>query len=136
MNNIWYPYYKKLEKNEGFDLYSLEYDIKLERIKALIRDENSDRYYFYAEEVKYYSFTHNHGLYLAPFEHSKVIEQKEWPHHYFYEVKNSLLINELVENSIGTFNVEYLKHFAIRLSEGMFDVVTSDYNPRIVEIKY
>lgn len=135
MNNIWHPYYKKLEKNGYLELYCLEYDVKLEHIKVLIKNDDYDEYYLYAGNVQYYGFTQEDSLRPKSFEYSSDIDKQDRPFYYFYEVEKSTLIEQLVKNSDGLVSAERLKHFVVRVYEGLFDIVTRNTEVRIVEIK-
>ena len=73
-------------------------------------------------------------MYLNEFNFTSGVDRTEFPHHFFYKVTNSTLIEQLVYDSANLLNANDLEHFLIRLSDGLFNIVCRRGNYKISEI--
>ena len=132
MNNIWVPAYKILSNTTFLDITSFNYD--LDSIKLILTDDNNKELSVEANEIINFSYTNEQALYLNEFNFTSGVDRKDFPHHFFYKVTNSTLIEQLVHDSANLLNANDLEHFLIRLSGGLFNIVCRSGNYKISEI--
>ena len=132
MNNIWVPVYKILYNTAFLDITSFNYD--LDSIKLILTDDNNKELSVEANEIINFSYTNEQALYLNEFNFISGVDRKDFPHHFFYKVTNSTLIEQLVHDSANLLNANALEHFLIRLSDGLFNIVCRSGNYKISEI--
>ncbi len=132
MNNIWVPVYKILYNTAFLDITSFNYD--LDSIKLILTDDNNKELSVEANEIINFSYTNEQALYLNEFNFISGVDRKDFPHHFFYKVTNSTLIEQLVHDSANLLNANDLEHFLIRLSDGLFNIVCRSGNYKISEI--
>lgn len=132
MNNIWVPVYKILSNTTFLDITSFNYD--LDSIKLILTDDNNKELSVEANEIIKFSYTNEQALYLNEFNFTPGVDRTEFPHHFFYKVTNSTLIEQLVHDSANLLNANDLEHFLIRLSDGLFNIVCRSGNYKISEI--
>lgn len=132
MNNIWVPVYKILSNTTFLDITSFNYD--LDSIKLILTDDNNKEISVEANEIIKFSYTNEQALYLNEFNFTSGVDRTEFPHHFFYKVTNSTLIEQLVHDSANLLNANDLEHFLIRLSDGLFNIVCRSGNYKISEI--
>ena len=132
MNNIWVPVYKILYNTAFLDITSFNYD--LDSIKLILTDDNNKELSVEANEIINFSYTNEQALYLNEFNFILGVDRKDFPHHFFYKVTNSTLIEQLVHDSANLLNANDLEHFLIRLSDGLFNIVCKSGNYKISEI--
>lgn len=132
MNNIWVPAYIVLSDTTFLDITSFCYD--LDSIKLILTDDNDKEISVEANELINFSYTNEQALYLNEFNFISSVDIKEFPHHFFYKVTNSTLIEQLVHDSANLLNSNELEHFLIRLSDGLFNIVCRNGNYKISEV--
>lgn len=132
MNNVWIPAYKILSDIVFLDITSFSYD--LDSIKLILTDDNNKEISVEANEIIKFSYTNEQALYLNEFNFTSGVDRTEFPHHFFYKVTNSTLIEQLVHDSANLLNANDLEHFLIRLSDGLFNIVCRSGNYKISEI--
>ena len=132
MNNIWVPAYKILSNTTFLDITSSNYD--LDSIKLILTDDNNKELSVEANEIINFSYTNEQALYLNEFNFTSGVDRKDFPHHFFYKVTNSTLIEQLVHDSANLLNANDLEHFLIRLSDGLINIVCRSDNYKISEI--
>lgn len=88
MNNIWIPAYKILANTVFLDITSFTYD--LDSIKLVLTDDNNKKISVEANEVINFSYTNEQALYLNEFNFTSGVDRKDFPHHFFYKVTNSV----------------------------------------------
>ena len=132
MNNIWVPAYIVLPDTIFLDITSFCYD--LDSIKLILTDDNDKEISVEANEIINFSYTNEQALYLNEFNFISSVDRKDFPHHFFYKVTNSTLIEQLVHDSANLLNSNELEHFLIRLSDGLFNIVCRNGNYKISEI--
>jgi len=132
MNNVWVPAYKILADTVFLDITSFSYD--LDSIKIILTDDNNKEISVEANEIIKFSYTNEQALYLNEFNFTSGVDRTEFPHHFFYKVTNSTLIEQLVHDSVNLLNANDLEHFLIRLSDGLFNIVCRSGNYKISEI--
>lgn len=132
MNNVWVPAYKTLSDTVFLDITSFSYD--LDSIKLILTDDNNKEISVEANEIIKFSYTNEQALYLNEFNFTSGVDRTEFPHHFFYKVTNSTLIEQLVHDSAKLLNTNDLEHFLIRLSDGLFNIVCRSGNYKISEI--
>ena len=132
MNNVWIPAYKILSDTVFLDITSFRYD--LDSIKLILTDDNNKEISVEANEIIKFSYTNEQALYLNEFNFTSGVDRTEFPHHFFYKVTNSTLIEQLVHDSANLLNANDLEHFLIRLSDGLFNIVCRSGNYKISEI--
>ncbi len=132
MNNIWVSAYKILSNTAFLDITSFNYD--LDSIKLILTDDNNKELSVEANEIINFSYTNEQALYLNEFNFTSGVDRKDFPHHFFYKVTNSTLIEQLVHDSANLLNADDLEHFLIRLSDGLFNIVCRSGNYKISEI--
>lgn len=132
MNNVWVPAYKILADTVFLDITSFSYD--LDSIKLILTDDNNKEISVAANEIIKFSYTNEQALYLNEFNFTSGVDRTEFPHHFFYKVTNSTLIEQLVHDSANLLNANDLEHFLIRLSDGLFNIVCRSGNYKISEI--
>jgi len=132
MNNVWIPAYKILSDTVFLDITSFSYD--LDSIKLILTDDNNKEISVEANEIIKFSYTNEQALYLNEFNFTSGVDRTEFPHHFFYKVTNSTLIEQLVHDSANLLNANDLEHFLIRLSDGLFNIVCRSGNYKISEI--
>lgn len=132
MNNIWVPAYMVLSDTIFLDITSFCYD--LDSIKLILTDDNDKEISVEANEIINFSYTNEQALYLNEFSFISSVDRKDFPHHFFYKVTNSTLIEQLVHDSANLLNSNELEHFLIRLSDGLFNIVCRNGNYKISEI--
>lgn len=132
MNNVWVPAYKILADTVFLDITSFSYD--LDSIKLILTDDNNKEISVEANEIIKFSYTNEQALYLNEFNFTSGVDRTEFPHHFFYKVTNSTLIEQLVHDSANLLNANDLEHFLIRLSDGLFNIVCRSGNYKISEI--
>ena len=131
MNNVWVPAYKILADTVFLDITFFSYD--LDSIKLILTDNNKELS-VEANEIIKFSYTNEQALYLNEFNFTSGVDRTEFPHHFFYKVTNSTLIEQLVYDSANLLNANDLEHFLIRLSDGLFNIVCRSGNYKISEI--
>ena len=131
MNNVWVPAYKILADTVFLDITFFSYD--LDSIKLILTDNNKELS-VEANEIIKFSYTNEQALYLNEFNFTSGVDRTEFPHHFFYKVTNSTLIEQLVYDSANLLNANDLEHFLIRLSDGLFNIVCRRGNYKISEI--
>ncbi len=132
MNNVWVPAYKILADTVFLDITFFSYD--LDSIKLILTDDNNKELSVEANEIIKFSYTNEQALYLNEFNFTSGVDRTEFPHHFFYKVTNSTLIEQLVYDSANRLNANDLEHFLIRLSDGLFNIVCRRGNYKISEI--
>ena len=132
MNNVWVPAYKILADTVFLDITFFSYD--LDSIKLILTDDNNKELSVEANEIIKFSYTNEQALYLNEFNFTSGVDRTEFPHHFFYKVTNSTLIEQLVYDSANLLNANDLEHFLIRLSDGLFNFVCRRGNYKISEI--
>ena len=132
MNNVWIPAYKILSDTVFLDITSFSYD--LDSIKLILTDDNNKEISVEANEIIKFSYTNEQALYLNEFNFTSGVDRTEFPHHFFYKVTTSTLIEQLVHDSANLLNANDLEHFLIRLSDGLFNIVCRSGNYKISEI--
>jgi len=132
MNNVWVPAYKILADTVFLDITSFSYD--LDSIKLILTDDHNKEISVEANEIIKFSYTNEQALYLNEFNFTSGVDRTEFPHHFFYKVTNSTLIEQLVYDSANLLNANDLEHFLIRLSDGLFNIVCRRGNYKISEI--
>ena len=132
MNNVWVPAYKILADTVFLDITSFSYD--LDSIKLILTDDNNKELSVEANEIINFSYINEQALYLNEFNFTSAVDRKDFPHHFFYKVTNSTLIEQLVHDSANLLNANDLEHFLIRLSDGLFNIVCRSGNYKISEI--
>lgn len=132
MNNVWVPAYKILADTVFLDITFFSYD--LDSIKLILTDDNNKELSVEANEIIKFSYTNEQALYLNEFNFTSGVDRTEFPHHFFYKVTNSTLIEQLVYDSVNLLNANDLEHFLIRLSDGLFNIVCRRGNYKISEI--
>ncbi len=132
MNNVWVPAYKILADTVFLDITFFSYD--LDSIKLILTDDNNKELSVEANEIIKFSYTNEQALYLNEFNFTSGVDRTEFPHHFFYKVTNSTLIEQLVYDSANLLNANDLEHFLIRLSDGLFNIVCRRGNYKISEI--
>ena len=132
MNNVWVPAYKILADTVFLDITFFSYD--LDSIKLILTDDNNKELSVEANEIIKFSYTNEQALYLNEFNFISGVDRTEFPHHFFYKVTNSTLIEQLVYDSANLLNANDLEHFLIRLSDGLFNIVCRRGNYKISEI--
>ena len=76
------------------DITSFSYD--LDSIKLSLTDDNNKEISVEANEIISFSYINEQALYLNEFNFASGVDKKEFPHHFFYKVTNSTLIEQLV----------------------------------------
>ena len=104
MNNIWIPAYKILANTVFLDITSFTYD--LDSIKLVLTDDNNKKISVEANEVINFSYTNEQALYLNEFNFTSGVDRKDFPHHFFYKVTNSTLIEKLVYDSANLLDAK------------------------------
>ena len=132
MNNIWIPAYKILANTVFLDITSFTYD--LDSIKLVLTDDNNKKISVEANEVINISYTNEQALYLNEFNFTSGVDRKDFPHHFFYKVTNSTLIEKLVYDSANLLDAKDIEHFLIRLSDGLFNIVCRKGNFKMDKI--
>ncbi len=132
MNNVWVPAYKILADTVFLDITFFSYD--LDSIKLILTDDNNKELSVEANEIIKFSYTNEQALYLNEFNFTSGVDRTEFPHHFFYKVTNSTLIEQLVYDNANLLNANDLEHFLIRLSDGLFNIVCRRGNYKISEI--
>ena len=132
MNNVWVPAYKILADTVFLDITSFSYD--LDSIKLILTDDHNKEISVEANEIIKFSYTNEQALCLNEFNFTSGVDRTEFPHHFFYKVTNSTLIEQLVYDSANLLNANDLEHFLIRLSDGLFNIVCRRGNYKISEI--
>ena len=132
MNNIWVPTYRVLRGTVFLDITSFSYD--LDSIKLSLTDDNNKEISVEANEIISFSYIKEQALYLNEFNFASGVDKKEFPHHFFYKVTNSTLIEQLVHDSANLLDYNDLEHFLIRLSDGLFNIVCRNDNFEIRDI--
>ena len=132
MNNVWVPAYKILADTVFLDITSFSYD--LDSIKLILTDDHNKEISVEANEIIKFSYTNEQALYLNEFNFTSGVDRTEFPHHFFYKVTISTLIELLVYDSANLLNANDLEHFLIRLSDGLFNIVCRRGNYKISEI--
>lgn len=132
MNNVWVPAYKILSDTVFLDITSFSCD--LDSIKLILTDNHNKEISVEANEIIKFSYTNEQALYLNEFNFTSGVDRTEFPHHFFYKVTNSTLIEQLVYDSANLLNANDLEHFLIRLSDGLFNIVCRRGNYKISEI--
>lgn len=132
MNNVWVPAYKILADTVFLDITFFSYD--LDSIKLILTDDNNKELSVEANEIIKFSYTNEQALYLNEFNFTSGVDRTAFPHHFFYKVTNSILIEQLVYDSANLLNANDLEHFLIRLSDGLFNIVCRRGNYKISEI--
>lgn len=132
MNNVWVPAYKILSDTVFLDITSFSYD--LDSIKLILTDNHNKEISVEANEIIKFSYTNEQALYLNEFNFTSGVDRTKFPHHFFYKVTDSTLIEQLVHDSANLLNANDLEHFLIRLSDGLFNIVCRSGNYKISEI--
>ena len=129
MNNIWVPAYKILSDTIFLDIASFSYD--LDSIKLISTDDNNKEISVEANEIINFSYTNEQALYLNESNFTSGVDRTEFPHHFFYKITNSTLIDQLVHDSANLLASNDLEHFLLRLSDGLFNIVCRKGNFKI-----
>lgn len=73
-------------------------------------------------------------MYLNEFNFTSGVDRKDFPHHFFYRVINSTLIEKLVYYSANLLDAKDIEYFLIRLSDGLFNIVCRKENFKMDKI--
>ena len=114
------------------DITSFTYD--LDSIKVVLTDDNNKKISVEANEVINFSYTNEQALYLNEFNFTSGVDRQDFPHHFFYKVTNSTLIEKLVHDSANLLDANDIEQLLIRLSDGLFNIVCRSGNYKISEI--